>query len=1072
MNDLRQMFTTSGLLADRNGDGVADGLSVSFQLPEEVPLVGIIDLMARLGLETSELNLPEINVSLSSSNGLFAIEVDGTVPEDTAYCRLDKEHRRINLFGGSQGSIDRLLRWLAAEWPHGVDSIQIDADLSNLEDPIEEILFSKKGVSFKAKSGASFFSAVRDQRDGQAPINRPKPLESLTDLWTTAGFYQAGRVDLTSGTDVAFTGISSPEQVVACARLAARIGLASTGIRFPLTGEIDQIPELTFEIREQSAFSEDTSVLKWDDHLDDSTARRLLLSGGSASIYNAIEYLAQSLPLAEGGSFGEWEAALRQEAEQVKSSEGYPVLWEGKWQDPGERLELEEGFADTLPKIEEYIRYLGDKGISSKEIAVAAFVSEPAEVRLGIENRWTSDLFNMFSETRVKVEVHSAFKTGLIWIKERIIPNVRSVDRKVGKVRISFQRENRQDGMELSHRWLQEIYPVDQLLEQEWGISLDQIEFDMNEDLPFTYQVTCWDSEDYEIGTWSLNVPVTSVPYLDGAKKSYPTNSQLQVWVDQQLLCDKAIETDRLRFWTYFQRECLQKLGDQISTSLIGTGSQRGTHIPLFYSMDVTVEMSEQEERLSMDEEAISSLEALHEDIYFYTLDYFADLGEKTVGVAWNAPGAVRPFMKRKDGISPKAHIIVREYIPNDLIRVRTKSLAFSPSTTEPIRAVVEVVEEGQIKEWVWNREGEKSSSNITEHRGLFIPDEWRTLADHPSVNLWEVARSFERRPIHAVELTAPAVSNYRSPHTMALYKPTILIETGHHANEVSSMPAIRDLAEEIVLHHSDWLHHVNIVVIPCANPDGRALHRQLTEDNPEWKHHAARFNAVGLEYTHHRFQKTLFGEATVVPQLFYRWLPDVMVDDHGIPSHEWTQPFAGYNSPPRFPVSYWVPVSLIYGIARELDREAYPNHGEVLDAVLSAIEQSIRNDERIWEKNLHYRDRYIRYGHKYEPEAFPLEEQGNLIFYRWPTKPASQSTALLARHPEWCTLDIISEAADETVLGEALEDCVQSHKLFDRAIIEWVASQTQPISRYTENGFIRIVRKRPLQISSMQQKN
>ncbi|MFP3416416.1 hypothetical protein SB773_33815, partial [Bacillus sp. SIMBA_074] len=82
-------------------------------------------------------------------------------------------------------------------------------------------------------------------------------------------------------------------------------------------------------------------------------------------------------------------------------------------------------------------------------------------------------------------------------------------------------------------------------------------------------------------------------------------------------------------------------------------------------------------------------------------------------------------------------------------------------------------------------------------------------------------------------------------------------------------------------------------VVIPYANPDGIALHQELVKENPYWKHHAARYNAVGLEYTNHRFKPSIFGESRVVPQLFYRWLPDVIIDDHGIPSHEWTQPFA-----------------------------------------------------------------------------------------------------------------------------------------------------------------------------------
>lgn len=536
--------------------------------------------------------------------------------------------------------------------------------------------------------------------------------------------------------------------------------------------------------------------------------------------------------------------------------------------------------------------------------------------------------------------------------------------------------------------------------------------------------------------------------------------------LDRQVLLDQPIDTDRLRFWRYFQRECLQPLGDILSSGLLNEGgTERGTKLPLFYSMDVVVEMSEQEEKLFIDEEVVSSLEALHEDIYFYTFDFFADLGERVAEVSWTSPGAIRPFIKVKEGASPRASISVREYIPSDLAALRTKSLIFNSQGGLPMEALIEAEQGGEVRvSSVMLQRSEPPATPFGKVERLTAND-WNALENHPSIHIWEIARSFEGRPIHAVELTAPQVADYRSSHKLALYKPTVIIETGHHANEVSSMPAIRELAEEILDQYAGWLDRINIVVIPCANPDGKALHDALIEDHPEWKHHAARFNAVGLEFAHHRFQSTLFGEATAVPKLFERWLPDIMIDDHGIPSHEWTQPFAGYNSPPRFPVSYWIPISLIYGIARELDREEYPGHAKALDAVVSEINSEVKGDPNIWDKNNRYRSRYIRYGHQYEPEAFPLEGEGEMIFYRWPTKVNPKSTALLSRYPEWCTLDIISEAADETVRGEALEDCIQSHKLFDRAIIRWLAAQQrQQVLRETQNGWIRMSRKRPLQ--------
>ncbi|PKC50862.1 hypothetical protein RhiirA1_485154, partial [Rhizophagus irregularis] len=50
---------------------------------------------------------------------------------------------------------------------------------------------------------------------------------------------------------------------------------------------------------------------------------------------------------------------------------------------------------------------------------------------------------------------------------------------------------------------------------------------------------------------------------------------------------------------------------------------------PLFSGLQVEVWMSEEEEKLGVDEERTSSLEALYEDIYFNTLDYFDHLGNK-----------------------------------------------------------------------------------------------------------------------------------------------------------------------------------------------------------------------------------------------------------------------------------------------------------------------------------------------------------------------------------------------------------------------------------------------------------
>ena len=83
------------------------------------------------------------------------------------------------------------------------------------------------------------------------------------------------------------------------------------------------------------------------------------------------------------------------------------------------------------------------------------------------------------------------------------------------------------------------------------------------------------------------------------------------------------------------------------------------------------------------------------------------------------------------------------------------------------------------------------------------------------------------------------------------------------------------------------------------------ALHYAMQREHPTWKLHAARYNAVGLEFAREFFNRdTPYGEARPRPALWRRWRPDVVVDNHGVPSHEWAQLFSGFNSPPRFGVS------------------------------------------------------------------------------------------------------------------------------------------------------------------------
>lgn len=276
----------------------------------------------------------------------------------------------------------------------------------------------------------------------------------------------------------------------------------------------------------------------------------------------------------------------------------------------------------------------------------------------------------------------------------------------------------------------------------------------------------------------------------------------------------------------------------------------------------------------------------------------------------------------------------------------------------------------------------------------------------------------------------------------------------------MSSVPALYELMKSI---DQETLKAITIVAIPGSNPDGTALHQQLIKEHPEWKHHAARFNAVGLEFNHVRFQDSVFGEAMSVPALINRWLPDVYLDNHGIPAHEWIQPFAGYNSPPRFPVSYWLPNAMMYGIGKDVvDCE---EHRLILDKATVWSAKAIGKNDRLYNKNKQWQSRIKRYAYPHVAKKFPLPTVHHMIFNRWQEKEDSDSTHYIYRYPELCSLEIVTEAADETVYGDWLDDCVNGQRLFNESIIEMVASTNQTIEKESTSKRFGLRRSRPLRI-------
>ncbi|MGD2071186.1 MAG: M14 family metallopeptidase, partial [Gemmatimonadota bacterium] len=108
-------------------------------------------------------------------------------------------------------------------------------------------------------------------------------------------------------------------------------------------------------------------------------------------------------------------------------------------------------------------------------------------------------------------------------------------------------------------------------------------------------------------------------------------------------LLDRRIETDPERFWDALQTDVYGRIVEYVMD--IQDGEPSGSNAPYFDELSIQLRMSEPNRRIGVDQEVISSLEALHEDIYFETLTLFDLIGNRygVGGLAY--PGRVLPYI-------------------------------------------------------------------------------------------------------------------------------------------------------------------------------------------------------------------------------------------------------------------------------------------------------------------------------------------------------------------------------------------------------------------------------------------
>jgi len=234
----------------------------------------------------------------------------------------------------------------------------------------------------------------------------------------------------------------------------------------------------------------------------------------------------------------------------------------------------------------------------------------------------------------------------------------------VDRIRIDFARNVDPTGvrsMQSEARWVQELYPVDEMLARKLNLPLDRIGLNQIE-APAggpTYQVHAFDAAGKQILARDFTVHTVSQPYSG----VIPRYEQVQVdtgWVrlenGSKTLLDERIKTDIEEFWDHYQNQTLPKVWQSVMSQV--HGELRAEFAPPFDTLKLDIHMSEPDYNLDLDKERISSLEALQEDTFYSTDNFMAMMGDLETGRPLSYIGRVIPIVHgSEDGQDGRVHI-------------------------------------------------------------------------------------------------------------------------------------------------------------------------------------------------------------------------------------------------------------------------------------------------------------------------------------------------------------------------------------------------------------------------------
>jgi len=812
-------------------------------------------------------------------------------------------------------------------------------------------------------------------------------------------------------------------------------------------------------------------------------------------------------------------------------------------------FEKEQGFSwegdDVLELLKKNLAGLENRSVP---IRISVGLSESPDVRQKIKKKIEA----VCAETLkipCEVEVLSSYKQGFFWLLERIIPALRG--KGVAHLTVRFAEE-KEDFDRLKRfysepsRWLQELYPVDEFLARDLNLPLDRIQFEIGPSRDPIYEVTAYDAKNAVLLQQGFSPRTKEIPYL----KTLPewgtvtlTTGWVKIVQGEKILSDTVLQSDLEKFWDYYQDQVLVPVYAHI---LRKTGTEPTfSKQPYFKQLKIELWSSEPDYRLGLDEEIISSLEALHDEIYFDTLDFLRGITDLDVEPQelpadtsrFSAPGNVFPVIHpSSEGEAPKVKITFEDWSAASSVMIlkwkekgkeeASRRIAFpamkSKALTVP--ALIYNGVEERLETIVVETEFEKESdylalldilatyrelldkgllpsalsypnlSSITlklaskdmekEERIPVLPpeplakaavpplkpgetivdtavimspemvqDAVNRLGQFQQIRTFRGGRSYEGRAVPVIEVFKP-LGKYVSIPRLVASKPTLFLSGRQHANEVSSTNYILKLAELLAVDKSylDYANKINFVFEPMENPDGAALAYDLQKLTPFHSLHAGRYSSLGMDVgSMGGTARPLLPEALVRRNLNAQWFPDVALNLHGYPSHEWVQQFSNYS--PYLFREFWIPKGWFTSY-RYLSLPIYRAYKDAGEELLSFIVNELQADPRIKESNKKFYDRYFRWATRWEPHLDFLEIHDGLNVN---SQRRSSTENRLTPRTQTTFVEETPEVMDETARGTWLDFLSTQGLTYLRAHLKYLAQAKYETARVEEESGERV---------------